>query len=99
MTTAADATTVEHAEASRDTDRRDDPLPARHPINMNQAGISSADDSGVLRQDMKGANEPSLGIARRRLKGQLTGLTIAERRLTSAEVCLRWLLSCSSGFG
>jgi hypothetical protein len=51
-TTAADAITVEHAEASRDSDRRDDPLPARRPINMNQAGVSS-DDSGVLRQDTR----------------------------------------------
>ena len=50
-TTAADAITVEHAEASRDSGRRDDPLSAKRPINMNHAGISNVDDSGVLRQD------------------------------------------------
>jgi hypothetical protein len=50
-TTAADAITIEHAEASRDSGRRDDPVPADRPINMNHAGISSIDDSGVLRQD------------------------------------------------
>ena len=49
--TAADAITVEHAEASRDSGRRDDPVPANRPINMNDAGISSVYDSGVLRQD------------------------------------------------
>ena len=48
MTTAADAITVEHAEASRDSGRRDDPLPANRPINMNHAGMSSVDDSGVF---------------------------------------------------
>jgi len=51
--TAADAITVEHAEASRDSGRRDDPVPANRPINMNDAGISSVYDSGVLRQDTK----------------------------------------------
>jgi len=50
-TTAADAITVEHAEASRDSGRRDHPLSAKRPINMNHAGISNVDDSGVLRQD------------------------------------------------
>ena len=50
-TTAADAIAVEHAEASRESGRRDDPVPANRPINMNHAGISSVDDSGVLRQD------------------------------------------------
>ena len=50
-TRAADAITVEHAEASRDSGRWDDPLPAKRPINMNHAGTSSIDDSGVLRQD------------------------------------------------
>jgi hypothetical protein len=49
----ADAITVEHAEASRDSGRRDDPVPANRPINMNDAGISSVDDSGVLRQDTR----------------------------------------------
>jgi hypothetical protein len=54
-TTAADAITVEHAEASRDSGRRDDPVPANRPINMNGAGRSSVDDSGVLRQDIRSA--------------------------------------------
>ena len=52
-TTAADAITVERAEASRDSGRRDDPVPANRPINMNHAGVSSVDDSGVLRQDSR----------------------------------------------
>ena len=52
-TTAADAIAVEHAEASRESGRRDDPVPANRPINMNHAGISSVDDSGVLRQDSR----------------------------------------------
>ncbi len=58
----ADAIVAEHAEAPRDSDRRDDPLPAKRPINVNHAGISSVDDSGVLRQDISRGIAPTSGL-------------------------------------